>query len=177
MKINHITLTGSATIIIAVTTSSTLFSTKVPLWNRPQKEAQASFQELCTTGCCSPSHCCHSGAKQLKTQVHTSLWWRAQNSYPVQLPHADKAAFGGKENLQFCVTCVWNSANFVCLGDWGAGRTLTSVLFMNECANDCNLNGCTNFEDCILKQEYPLHHDFHVWMDAPPFLPPHAPVI
>lgn len=62
-------------------------------------------------------------------------------------------------------------------GTEGAGKSLTSVLFMNEYANVCNLNVCANFEDCIWKQEYPLHPDFHVWMDAPPFLPPHTPVI
>lgn len=43
---NHITLTVSTAVIIAVDTSNTLFSTRMPLWSWPQKEVQASSQEL-----------------------------------------------------------------------------------------------------------------------------------
>lgn len=67
-------------------------------------------------------------------------------------------------SVKFCKFCL-----FLC-GTEAAGRTLTAILFMNECAKDCNLNACANFEDCVWKQECPFHHDFHIWMDALPFL-------
>lgn len=156
MEINHIMVTVSTAVIIVMITSSTLFSTRLALWNQPWREAQASSRF-----------------------GFTVLQGHAQPSCPGQLPHTNREAFQVKGNVSFCATCAWNSAHFVCLsGDWG-GLDISGILglFMNICVNNCNLNVCANFEGCLWKEVIPRHHNFHVWMDVPPFLPHHTPVI
>lgn len=187
---NHITLTVSTAVIIAVDTSNTLFSTRMPLWSWPQKEVQASSQELFCLALvlqwCKAAEnpgpyftvvlCTDLVPTAAALCKQSSVWKERELVILCNLcvKPCTFCLFGGLRGLGGSWTCVISVkfckfCLFLC-GTEAAGRTLTAILFMNECAKDCNLNACANFEDCFWKQECPFHHDFHIWMDALPFL-------